>query len=218
MHGAPSTPDALPFVTVRKPNLLRDRSRPESARVGMVELFFDLVFVFAVTQLSHSLLANLTAAGGAQVLLLMLAVWWVWIYTSWFTNWLDPERIPVRVCLFALMLAALMMSISIPKAFGERGLLFAGAYASIQVGRTLFFLWAVRGGTVTLRRNFQRILAWLSAAAVFWIVGGLSEGGVRFGWWAVALTLEVISPWLYFWTPGLARSTSADWDIDGRHM
>ncbi len=53
---------------------------------------------------------------------------------------------------------------------------------------------------------------------MFWIVGGLSEGGVRFGWWAVALTLEVISPWLYFWTPGLGRSTSADWDIDGGHM
>jgi len=110
----------------------------------MVELFFDLVFVFAVTQLSHTLLANLTAGGGAQVLLLMLA--------------------------------GLMMSISIPKAFGERGLLFASAYASMQVGRTLFFLWAVRGGTVSMRRNFQRILAWLATAAVFWIVGGFSEG------------------------------------------
>ena len=65
----------------------------------MVELFFDLVFVFAVTQLSHSLLAHPTLQGAAQVALLWLAVWWVWIYTSWMTNWLDPERMPVRLCL-----------------------------------------------------------------------------------------------------------------------
>jgi low temperature requirement protein LtrA len=203
---------------VTKPILLRDRSRPDGAKVGMVELFFDLVFVFAVTQLSHTLLANLTAAGSVQVLLLMFAVWWVWIYTSWFTNWLDPDRIPVRVCLFALMLAGLMLSVSIPKAFAERGLLFAAAYASMQVGRTLFFLWAVRGGSIAMRRNFQRILAWLATAGVFWIVGGLAEGGARLAWWALALGLEMISPLILFWTPGLGRSTTTDWDIDGSHM
>ena len=62
-----------------------------SGRVGMVELFFDLVFVFAVTQLSHTLLEHLTLVGALQTLFLLLAVWWVWMYTCWFTNWLDPE-------------------------------------------------------------------------------------------------------------------------------
>ena len=77
--------------------LLRHRGH-EEARVGMVELFFDLVFVFAITQLSHALLAHLNVEGALHVTLLLLAVWWVWIYTSWVTNFLDPEQIPVRVC------------------------------------------------------------------------------------------------------------------------
>src|SRR5499425_1768670 len=119
--------------------LLRDRAAPHQHRVGTIELFFDLVFVFAVTQLSHMLLAQLTAVGALRTSMLLLAVWWVWIYTSWVTNWLDPERVPVRICLFVLMLAGLLFSVSIPEAFEERGLVFAGAYVFMQVGRTLFF-------------------------------------------------------------------------------
>ena len=64
-----------------------------------------------------------------------MAVWWAWIDTAWVTNWLDPEKWPVRLMLLALMLAGLVLSTSIPEAFGERGLYFAGAYAFIQVGR-----------------------------------------------------------------------------------
>ncbi len=113
----------------------------------MVELFFDLVFVFAVTQLSHTLLAELTLENLLHVALVFLAVWWVWMYTAWVTNWLDPERVPVRICLFVLTVIGLFLSISIPQSFAERGIVFAGAYASMQVGRTLFVLWAVRGAS-----------------------------------------------------------------------
>ena len=88
------------------------RGKPENGhhRVTFVELFFDLVFVFAVTQLSHALLEHLSLLGALQTALLLLAVWWVWIYTSWVTNWLDPETTPVRLMLFALMLAGLVLS------------------------------------------------------------------------------------------------------------
>lgn len=184
----------------------------------MVELFFDLVFVFAVTQLSHALLAHLDWTHALRVGLLMVAVWWVWIYTSWATNWLDPERVPVRVALFVLMLAGLVMSASIPQAFGERGLAFAAAYAFMQVGRTAFFLWAARAEALNMRRNFQRITAWLSLAGVFWIAGALVHGDVRLGLWALALGIELISPLLYFWVPGLGRSRVQDWNVDGGHM
>lgn len=198
-------------------SLLR-RGGAERSRVGMVELFFDLVFVFAITQLSHALLAHLDWAHALRAGLLLVAVWWVWIYTSWCTNWLDPERVPVRVALFALMLAGLVMSASIPKAFAERGLAFAAAYVCMQLGRTLFFLWAVRAEAVNVRRNFQRILVWLSLSALFWIAGGVAEDGLRLLLWAVALGIEVISPLLYFWTPGLGRSRVQDWNVDGGHM
>jgi hypothetical protein len=74
-------------------------------RVTYAELFFDLVFVFAVTQISHTLLGRFTPLGALQMTLLFLGVWWVWVYTSWVTNWLDPERTPVRILLFGLMRA-----------------------------------------------------------------------------------------------------------------
>ena len=79
--------------------LLRDRPENGHHRVTFVELFFDLVFVFAITQLSHTLLAHLSILGALQTVLLLMAVWWVWIYTSWVTNWLDPETTPVRLML-----------------------------------------------------------------------------------------------------------------------
>jgi low temperature requirement protein LtrA len=198
--------------------LLRDRSRAGSGRVGMVELFFDLVFVFAVTQLSHTLLHELTIANLVHVTLLFLAVWWVWMYTAWTTNWLDPERIPVRICLFLLTVAGLFLSVAIPNSFAERGIVFACAYVAMQVGRTLFVLWAVRGESERRVRNFQRIAAWLVVSGVIWIAGSLAEPGERLAWWMLALGIEVLGPWAQFWLPGLGRSSLADWDVDGSHM
>ena len=75
----------------RAPAICGSATGTTHSRVTFVELFFDLVFVFAVTQLSHGLLEHLTSLGALQTAFLMLAVWWVWIDTSWFTNWLDPE-------------------------------------------------------------------------------------------------------------------------------
>ncbi len=202
----------------KAPSLLRQREQPASGKVTMIELFFDLVFVFAITRLSHTLLVQLTFRGALEGTLLLLAVWWVWIYTSWVTNWLDPDRIPVRLCLFVLMLAGLLMSVSIPGAFTASGLVFAGAYVFMQIGRTLFFLWAARGEERNLVRNFQRILVWLGLSGVFWINGGLATGNGRVTWWALALLLEFASPALYFWVPGLGRSSSTDWNVDADHL
>ncbi|MCU1750640.1 low temperature requirement protein A [Pseudomonas sp. 6D_7.1_Bac1] len=199
-------------------SLLRGRGSHDSGKVGMVELFFDLVFVFAVTQLSHSLLAHLTIGGAVQVALMMVAVWWVWIFTSWVTNWLDPEKLPIRLGLFGLMVAGLLLSSSIPKAFTDRGLMFAAAFVFMQVGRTLFAIWAVRGEPLNMTRNFQRILAWMVLSGVFWISGALLDGDRRLACWALALLIELISPSLYFWVPGLGCSTLADWNVEGNHM
>ena len=106
----------------------------QHSRVTYAELFFDLVFVFAVTQISHTLLGRLTPLGLVQTTMLFLAVWWVWVYTSWITNWLNPELTPVRVLLFLLMLGGLVLSTSIPKAFESRGRYCTGGYfASFRV-------------------------------------------------------------------------------------
>src|SRR5262245_59058299 len=197
-------------------NLLRVRAG--HSRVTYVELFFDLVFVFAVTQLSHFLLEHFDLAGLAHTTLLLMAVWWVWIYTAWATNWLDPQTTPVRIMLFALMLAGLVLSTSIPQAFGSRGLTFAAAYVAMQVGRCLFMLWSLRHHHARNFRNFQRIMAWLAFAAVFWIAGGLAQQDIRVALWCVALAIEYAAAPAGFWTPVLGRSTTADWDIEGSHI
>lgn len=200
-----------------KPTLLRDRDPDQPARVTNVELFFDLVFVFAVTQLSHSLLAHQTPTGALHAIFLMLAVWWVWVYTAWVTNWLDPEHWGVRGLIFTLMGLGLVISTSVPDAFDERAVPFAFAYVTFQVGRSLFMIWAGRHDEV-IRRNFIRIATWLVVAGVFWIAGAFVEPDLRVGVWGVALLIEYLGPAFSFWTPKLGRTPTADWNVEGGHM
>lgn len=207
----------MPFLAARK-NLLRARDPHEESRVTFVELFFDLVFVFAITQLSHSLLEDLSLAGVFHVAMLLFAVWWVWVFTAWVTNWLDPQLPLVRLMLFALTLAGLLLSASIPHAFEEAGLVFAIAYACMQVGRSLFVLWAVKVHSPDNFLNFQRISIWLLTSAVLWIAGGLAGEGVRPILWLGALAIEYASPAVGFYVPGLGRSSTEDWDIEGGHI
>src|ERR687894_2565089 len=154
----------------------RRRTDGEAQRATTLELFYDLVFVFAITQVSHLLLEHLTWSGVGQSLLVLLVVWWAWNYTTWVTNELDTESISVRLLMISLMLLSLLMSVAIPEAFGERALLFAGSYVAIQVGRHAFLTFvAADRGTIERERS-GRILAWFVAAGVFWISGALVEG------------------------------------------
>lgn len=190
----------------------------QHSRVTYAELFFDLVFVFAVTQISHTLLAHFTPLGVLQVTLLFLAVWWVWVFTSWITNWLNPEKTPVRLLLFAMMLGGLVLSTSIPTAFDGRGLWFAIAYAAMQVGKTVFLWVSTPPSRPAARMNAIRITAWLSMSALFWIAGGVAEGESRLVLWAIALVIEYVSPAARFWIPRYGASSVADWVIEGGHM
>ncbi|MER6944176.1 low temperature requirement protein A [Nonomuraea sp. NPDC000554] len=192
------------------------RSREESARVVPVELFFDLVYVFAVTQLSHLLLSHLNAVGAAETLLLTLAVWWAWMYTTWTTNYLDPDHPVLRLTLTGLMLAGLVMSAALPQAFGERALWFAGAYVAIQVGRTLMVSLAARAHPVG--HTFRLVLVWHVASAALWITGAVLGGAAQLALWVVALVVEYAAPWVSYRTPFLGKSTTTDWGIDGGHM
>jgi low temperature requirement protein LtrA len=145
--------------------LLRSRTDGRHARVGFVELFFDLVFVFAVTQISHLLLAQPDLEHALQSAFLLAALWGVWIWTAWATNWLDAERAPTRFMMFLLMGGGLVLAAAIPDAFGARGLVFALAYVAMQNGRTAFFVYALRDGKPNELRNFQRAQVWLAAPA-----------------------------------------------------
>lgn len=199
------------------PSLLRRRGGHHRAEVTSVELFFDLVFVIGVTQISHALLEHLTWLGALQAAMLLICVWWAWIDTAWITNWLDPQKTVVRLMLFVLMGIGLVMTSSLSEAFGERGFPFAIAFVTFQLGRTIFMMWAVRREPV-LFNNFIRIIIWYAVSAVFWVTGGLLEGEARLYCWLIAVALDTISAAIAFWVPGLGRSDTREWTIDGPLM
>ncbi|MBB4569771.1 low temperature requirement protein A [Rhizobium leucaenae] len=197
---------------------LRAKDSKNESRVSFVELFFDLVFVFSISELSHALGGHFTPVGALEATMLIFAVWWVWIFTAWVTNWLDPDRMPVRIMLFVLMFAGLVLSASIPNAFAGKAIFFAGAYVSMQVGRSLFTVYALKDVSPANHRNFVRITCWLILSGVFWIAGAVAEIETRVALWLAALAIEYAAPAFGFAVPGLGKSTPADWDVSGAHL
>ncbi len=194
------------------------RSRNERAEVTQVELFFDLIFVFAVTQISAFLRAHMSLLGGVQSLMLFAAMWWAWVYTSWATNWIDPALRPVKLLMLGLMFCALLLAASVPEAFAARGVGFAVGLSTMNLGRSGFMLWALKRHDAGNYRNFQRIFIWLGAGAVLWGAGGMVEELLRIWLWLAALLLDLSGPANGFYVPGLGRSTTQDWQVDARHM
>jgi low temperature requirement protein LtrA len=143
--GATPIVPELPFI--------RTRGEGEQ-RATFFELFFDLVYVFAVTQLSHHLLADISWSGAAETAFMLVALYWAWNYTTWMTNWFDPDTVPVRLVLVFVMLASLLLAVAIPDGFGGDALLFAFAYAGLQIGRNTFVIAVTRADSST--RIFAR--------------------------------------------------------------
>ncbi len=191
----------------------------QHSRVTYAELFFDLVFVFAITQISRTLLPHFTPLGAVcDVTMLFLAVWWVWVYTAWITNWLNPEETPVRLLLFVLMLGGLVLSTSIPTAF-------EGAACGLRSPMRPCRSDAPPSGCAPTRAIGRRVRRMRSA---FWLA--LDSGGLldrvavsrterrRLGFWIVGAGDRVISPAVRFWVPSLGASSVEDWAVEGGHM
>ena len=197
-------------------SLLRDPKHGDH-RVTPVELFFDLVYVLAVTQLTHLLVHHLSLTGALETLVVMLAVWSAWMYTAWMTNWFDPHAMAVRLLLVGLMLLGLVMSSSLPAAFGERGLAFGIAFAALQLGRTVFVL-STKGVPVRLRAGIRNQLLWWLFMGGLWVAGGLADHSLRLLLWTAAVASDVVVSWNGYPVPGLGRSAPGDWNISGAHM
>jgi low temperature requirement protein LtrA len=185
-------------------------------RATFFELFFDLVYVFAVTQLSHHLLGQLTWTGAAQTAFMLVAVYWAWNYTTWMTNWFDPDTVPVRLILVFVMLASLLMAVAIPSGFGSEALLFASSYAALQIGRNAFVVVVTPPGD--FNRNFRQILAWSLLSAPFWVAGGLAPDAARWPLWLAALGLDLAAPLVMYWLPRRGSTPTSQWQIDGPHF
>jgi low temperature requirement protein LtrA len=198
-------------------NHLRPRGEGVQQPTTALELFFDLVYVFAVTQLSHVILDDPTVAGVARALFLLLVVWWAWIYTTWMVNWFDPASPAVRGLLTGAMLASLLMAAALPGAFDADARLFALAYVALQVGRNLAAARLLRRDQ-PLRDVFERLVAWSALAGVLWLAGALLDGDQRLLLWVPALLLELAAPFAGYWLPGRGRAATSDYDIEGGHF
>jgi len=197
---------------------VQSREHAEAQGVTMLELFYDLVFVLAVTQIAHFLVANLTWQGAGQALLCLLVVWWSWNFTTWATNELDTESAPVRLLLIALMLATMLMAIAIPEAFGGRALLFVGCYVAIQVGRSAFLAFAAADAGTVERRRATHVLVWFIAAGILWLAGGFADGPTRTVLWLVALAIDYAGPLVTFRVPGMKRVDPEAWEVGTEHF
>jgi low temperature requirement protein LtrA len=183
-----------------------------------MELFFDLVWVFAFTQLSEFLYEHRTWEAGAETVVILVALWSAWNYTAWATGWIDPERVPVVLLLSVLMFGSLVMASAILRAFDGRGEAFAIAYVSTQLLRSGFMVW-VFGTRDPMGRNYAHLLAWSVLSGVIWLAGGLvDDSHTRLLIWAVAAAIDLIAPLVGFRLPLAGGRQMSDWTVAGTHL
>jgi low temperature requirement protein LtrA len=192
------------------------RPREVERAVTPLELFFDLVYVFTVSQLAHNLIEHVDARGMAETLVLTLAVMYAWFMTVWTSNWLDGDRRAVRLLLLGLMFASLLMSTSISEAFGDRAGLFVIGYLSIQIGRTAFAVVGFRGHR--LHMHFVNALVWEIGTAPIWIAGIAVDSDTRLLLWAVATLVTYGGVIAGHPLPGRKSPFSSDSQIYAEHL
>ena len=198
----------------RAATLLRGREDP--GRVTFLELFFDLVFVFAVFRLSQGLLEQPHWSGAFQTLVLVLALWWVWGNTAGVPDRFDPARPAIQALVIGCMFGSFVLAVVAPDAFGPHGLVFAGTYVAIEVGRGLFLVAATRGDE--RQRPEVRALFWAAVSALPWLAGGLAHGWARGVLWAIAVTVDYGAFGPGWPTPGLGRTQPAEFSISGEFL
>jgi len=196
--------------------IIRTRHEGEQ-RATFFELFFDLVYVFAVTQLSHHLLDDISWAAAAQTAFMLVALYWAWNYTTWMTNWFDPDTVPVRLVLVFVMAASLLLAVAVPEGFGKYALLFACGYSGLQIGRNAFVVAVTPRGR--FNQNFRQILAWSVLSAPLWVAGGLVDAEAsRWVLWLAALGIDLVGPLAAYWLPGAGSTPMSQWQIEGAHF
>ncbi len=193
------------------------RAPGEERIVTPIELFFDLVYVFAIGLLSHHLLEHVDLRTGAETVILSLAVIYAWSATAWGANWLDPERPPVKLLLVGLMFASLLMSVAIPDAFGDRAWLFVTGYLLLMLGRATFLIVALRGRAQG--EHFVNDLVWGLLTGCLWIAGAIVDGDARLVLWGLAIVATQIGAWALHWLPGRGRRIDLDHtDVSAEHL
>jgi low temperature requirement protein LtrA len=181
-------------VTIRGRRLTAVARQEET--VTPLELFFDLVFVLALTQCTALMAADPTWAGLLKGILVLGVLWWCWVGYAWLTSVVDPEEGSVRLVIFAAMAGLLVAGLCVPTAFGDGALVFAVAYGLVRVAHIVLFLLASRDDP--LFRKSVIGLGFSTAIGVGLLVAASASGGdVRVLLWAVALMLDMGGPYFF---------------------
>lgn len=168
----------------------------ESERVTPLELFFDLVFVLALTQCTALVSATPTWVEMLKGMLILGMLWWAWVGYAWLTSVVDPEEGTVRLVMFAAMAGLLVAALCVPGAFGSEGLLFAGAYGAVRVAHILLFVLASRGDP-GLRQSVLGLAGSTAVGVGLLLIAAFTAGWLQIGLWGLALLLDMGGPFLF---------------------
>jgi low temperature requirement protein LtrA len=168
----------------------------EGERVTPLELFFDLVFVLALTQCTTLIARTPTWEGLLKGLLVLGMLWWSWVGYAWLTSVIDPEEGAVRLAMFAAMAAFLVAALCVPGAFGSEALPFAGAYATVRTAHIVLFMLASREDE-SLRQSVIGLAVSTAIGAGLLLLAAFTTGGLQLGLWGLALILDAGGPFLF---------------------
>ena len=183
-------------ATSSRPRRLRATLREESS-VTPLELFFDLVFVLALTQCTALMADEPTWTGVAKGLLALGALWWALVGYAWLTSVVDPEEGVVRLAIFAAMAGLLVAALCVPGAFDESALLFAGAYAVVRFAQ-LYLLYLAGADDAALRRSVVTgLLGSTVVGVVLLAAAAFADGPLQGILWALAIALDMAGPYLF---------------------
>jgi low temperature requirement protein LtrA len=160
-------------------------------RVTPLELFFDLVFVFAITQVTGLLSNDPTWSGLLRGLLVLAALWWSWAAYAWLTNTLDPEEGAVRLAMLGAMGAMLVAALAVPQAFGDDAVLFGVAYFAVRALHLVLYALAGRGDP-DLFRAVLRLVPPATVGPALIVAAGFLDGAAQIGLWAAALAIDYL--------------------------
>jgi low temperature requirement protein LtrA len=180
----------------------------EERKTSYLELFFDLVFVFAFTQVTALILEDTSVEGFARAALVLAMVWWAWSAYAWMTNAIDIENTVTRLIIFTAMAAGFFMALAVPDAFQDEAAWFAVAYFVVRVLNTTLYAWGVRGVPGQLRAVFQ-LAPWFLVAALVALIGGFVDPDYRAWIWLASLAIDVV---------GTLTVTRADWGVSPSHF
>jgi low temperature requirement protein LtrA len=183
---------AAPARTPRITAVLREESR-----VTPLELFFDLVFVLALTQCTALMAATPTWEGLAQGLLVLGVMWWAWAGYAWLTSVVEPEEGLVRIAIFAAMAALLVVALCIPGAFDDEALLFACAYGVVRASHLALFFVAARDDPALRRSVTAGLVGSTSVAVGLLVAASFADGWLQGALWTLALVLDLGGPFLF---------------------